>query len=199
LNAPTSDAKTIFGRAIDIEDAAAREAYLDQACGPNDQLRAEIDSLVHAHFKVGDFLKGPARDAATCLHGADAGEEGMVIGPYKLLERIGEAAAAGQWLQARLERLLPVEHFRAARPAISTVFCNERKSTPIAGMAHHLVARCPASDSHHVSGTPFESQKLVESGTLRLRNVFRCGLAPCGLMRFSPCVTASQFALPVFA
>ena len=24
--------------------------------------------------------------------------------------------------------------------------------------------RCPASDSHHVSGTPFESQKLVESG-----------------------------------
>jgi len=34
-----------------------------------------------------------------------------------------------QWLQARLERLLPVEHFRAARPAISTVFCNERKST----------------------------------------------------------------------
>jgi Transposase zinc-binding domain len=35
-----------------------------------------------------------------------------------------------QSLQARLERLLPVEHFHvAARRAISTVFCNERKST----------------------------------------------------------------------
>jgi hypothetical protein len=35
-----------------------------------------------------------------------------------------------QWLHARLERLLPVEHFHvAARPAILTVFCNERKST----------------------------------------------------------------------
>jgi hypothetical protein len=59
LNAPTSDAKTIFGRAIEIEDAASRAAYLDQACGPNEQLRAEIDGLVHAHFKVGDFLNGP--------------------------------------------------------------------------------------------------------------------------------------------
>jgi len=90
LNASSSDAKTIFGRAIEIEDAAARVAYLDQACGPNDQLRAEIESLIRAHFKVGDFLKGPARNAATSPEEAGSGEEGMVIGPYKLLERIGE-------------------------------------------------------------------------------------------------------------
>ena len=90
MNASTSDAKTIFGQAIDIEDAAARAAYLDQACGSNDPLRAEIDSLICAHFKAGDFLKGPAHDASTYLNEADSGEEGMVIGPYKLLERIGE-------------------------------------------------------------------------------------------------------------
>ena len=90
MNASSSDAKTIFGRAIEIEDAAARVAYLDQACGPNDQLRAEIESLIRAHFKVGDFLKGPARNAATSPEEAGFCEEGMVIGPYKLLERIGE-------------------------------------------------------------------------------------------------------------
>ncbi len=46
--------------------------------------------MLGAHFKVGDFLKGPARNAVTCLDEAGSGEEGMVIGPYKLLERIGE-------------------------------------------------------------------------------------------------------------
>jgi hypothetical protein len=40
-------------------------------------------------------------------------------------------------------------------------------------MAHQLVALCPVSDSHQVSGAPFESQKLVETGTRRLRNDFR--------------------------
>jgi hypothetical protein len=42
-----------------------------------------------------------------------------------------------------------------------------RETNPIAGMMHQLVALCSVSDSHQVSGAPFESQKLVESGTLR--------------------------------
>jgi len=58
-------------------------------------------------------------------------------------------------------------------PVILYLFADTPKEDPIAGMAHHFVAPCPASDSHQVSGPPFESQKLVESGTLHLRNGFR--------------------------
>ena len=49
-------------------------------------------------------------------------------------------------------------------------FLRTPKIDPIAGIAHHLVAPCPASDSHPVSDTPFESQKLVESETLIVRS-----------------------------
>src|SRR5580692_250705 len=67
----------------------------------------------------------------------------------------------------------------ASRSAKLNPFAGRPSNDPIAGMAHHLVAPCPVSDSHHVNGTPFESQKLVESGTLLLRNVFRDnGLGP---------------------
>jgi hypothetical protein len=60
----------------------------------------------------------------------------------------------------------------------SHTFFDAAKNDPIAGMAHHLVAPCPVSDSHHVNGTPFESQKLVESATFHLRNLNWLSFAP---------------------
>jgi hypothetical protein len=69
---------------------------------------------------------------------------------------------------------------RAARTQMRR-FLGTASKDPIAGMAHHVVAPCPASDSHHVSGTPFESRKLVNSGTFHLRNDFRhVDLLPIG-------------------
>ena len=34
-----------------------RAAYLDQACGSDAELRAEIESLLHAHDATGGFLE----------------------------------------------------------------------------------------------------------------------------------------------
>jgi len=163
LNAPTSDAKTIFGRAIDIEDAAARAAYLDQACGPNDQLRAEIDSLVRAHFKVGDFLKGPARDAATCLHEADAGEEGMVIGPYKLLERIGEGGMGVVFMadqHAPVRRRVALKIIKPGMDSRTVLARFEVERQALALMDHPNIAR--ALDAGVTdSGRPYFVMELV--------------------------------------
>jgi hypothetical protein len=44
------------------------------------------------------------------------------------------------------------EHQRAFFQS-SFLFLSNPEGDPIAGMAHHLVAPCPASDSHHVGGT----------------------------------------------
>ena len=163
MNAPSSDAKTIFGRAIDIEDAAAREAYLDQACGPNDQLRAEIDSLVHAHFKVGDFLNGPARDAATCLHEADAGEEGMVIGPYKLLERIGEGGMGVVFMadqHAPVRRRVALKIIKPGMDSRTVLARFEVERQALALMDHPNIAR--ALDAGVTdSGRPYFVMELV--------------------------------------
>ena len=163
MNASSSDAKTIFGRAIDIEDAAARAAYLDQACGQNDQLRAEIDSLIGAHFKVGEFLKGPARNAATCLDEADAGEEGMVIGPYKLLERIGEGGMGVVFMADQHEPVRRRVALKIIKPGMDTRevlarFDAERQA--LALMDHPNIAR--ALDAGVTdSGRPYFVMELV--------------------------------------
>ena len=40
--------------------AEQRAAYLDQACGENDELRRELESLLTAHNPEASFMAGPA-------------------------------------------------------------------------------------------------------------------------------------------
>jgi serine/threonine protein kinase/tetratricopeptide (TPR) repeat protein len=68
-----------------------RAAYLDQACGSDAELRAEIESLLHAHDTSCDFLENvPAGPDPTEDYQPIAERPGTVIGPYKLMEQIGE-------------------------------------------------------------------------------------------------------------
>src|SRR5205085_2942673 len=56
---PSAEAKSIFGKALELEPAA-RAAYLDEACAGDPRLRARIDGLVDAHGRAGGFLESPA-------------------------------------------------------------------------------------------------------------------------------------------
>ena len=68
-----------------------RAAYLDQACSSDAELRAEIESLLHAHDATGGFLEDlPAVPDPTEDYQPIAERPGTVIGPYKLMEQIGE-------------------------------------------------------------------------------------------------------------
>ena len=46
MTEPSLLAETIFAQALELESAAKREAFLDQACGDAPTLRAEIESLL---------------------------------------------------------------------------------------------------------------------------------------------------------
>ncbi|MBI3824311.1 MAG: protein kinase [Planctomycetes bacterium] len=50
----------IFLAALDIPGRAERSAYLDQACGADGSLRQQVDSLLSAHARSGEFLDVPA-------------------------------------------------------------------------------------------------------------------------------------------
>jgi serine/threonine protein kinase/WD40 repeat protein/tetratricopeptide (TPR) repeat protein len=82
--------ESVFAEALEIDDPHERTAFLDRACAGDPGLRHSVESLLSA-YGAGQFLEAPA--AAAVLTGADpavAERPGSVLGPYKLLEQIGE-------------------------------------------------------------------------------------------------------------
>jgi eukaryotic-like serine/threonine-protein kinase len=67
------------------------DSYLAEACEGDDELRKAARELLDAHLAAGSFLESPAPDLdATRDLPQSADGPGTVIGPYKLLEQIGE-------------------------------------------------------------------------------------------------------------
>src|SRR6516165_3019719 len=82
--------KPIVLAAIEIGSAAERAAFLGKACAGNPALRTEVEALLLAHAKPQRLLDAPVAGPPTADEPPLADGPGTVIGPYKLLEQIGE-------------------------------------------------------------------------------------------------------------
>jgi eukaryotic-like serine/threonine-protein kinase len=81
--------EAIFHGARRIEDRDVRAAYLDQVSGSDPTLRRRVDQLLRACEREASFLEVPACNATVDI-AVSAERPGTVIGPYKLMEQIGE-------------------------------------------------------------------------------------------------------------
>src|SRR5262245_21309183 len=83
--------RSIFLAALDIAEPSQRAAYLERPCGPNAKLRHHIEELIAAEGKLGGFLDRPHANVERTNEFATLVERpGTLIGPYKLLQVIGE-------------------------------------------------------------------------------------------------------------
>src|SRR5262249_9218534 len=82
--------KSIFLRAIEITSAEDRASYLDAACGDDPALRAQVEALLRAHERSLGLLDAPEAAGPMVDLGPVREGPGTVIGPFKLLEPIGE-------------------------------------------------------------------------------------------------------------
>ncbi|HEV3448481.1 MAG TPA: protein kinase, partial [Gemmataceae bacterium] len=86
----------VFLAAAEEDSAAGRAAVLDRLCGADAELRQRVETLLRAHEAPGAFLESRAPnlittiDEAAAVQAAVAEGPGIEIGPYKLLEQIGE-------------------------------------------------------------------------------------------------------------
>ena len=90
MNVPSGKERSIFIAALQRENAADRAAFLDEACGGNTDLRREVEGLLREFEQLGSFLESPARGPDATVDEPVGAGPGTVIGPYKLLEQIGE-------------------------------------------------------------------------------------------------------------
>src|SRR4051812_3519244 len=87
--------ETLFTDALEIADPPGRAAFLDRACAGDAALRGRVERLLAKHERAGSFLAGPAGAPAagglpTTVEEPGRAAPGTAIGPYKLLQQIGE-------------------------------------------------------------------------------------------------------------
>jgi eukaryotic-like serine/threonine-protein kinase len=109
--APPIIPDTIFDQAIAIADPQARAAFLDHACRHDSDFRRHAERMVQDHFQAGDFLDRPAI-AIDVTHPQPSEHVVAQIGPYKLLEQIGEG---GMGLVYMAEQQQPVRRLVALK------------------------------------------------------------------------------------
>src|SRR5262245_36011589 len=90
----------IFNAAVNLAPDE-RAAFLDRACGANRELRDEVESLLQAHDAPDSFLREPLD--RTAAYEPIAERAGGAVGPYKLLEQIGEGGMGAVWMAEQTE------------------------------------------------------------------------------------------------
>src|SRR5262245_18231022 len=113
--------KEIYDRALDLS-REEREGFLADACGDDDDLRREVESLLTAHDDAGTFLQSPAVEVAAREIVADEVPPpapqliGRELANYKIISLLGRGGMGEVYLAEdnRLHRkialkLLPAE------------------------------------------------------------------------------------------
>ena len=80
----------IFDEALRRAAGQDRARYLDEVCGGDPELRRRVERLLRAVSEAGSFLETPAQGPSPTVDQPPVEGPGIVIGPYKLLQQIGE-------------------------------------------------------------------------------------------------------------
>jgi serine/threonine protein kinase len=137
--------RTIFEHALELSPGVERDAYLDDACAADAELRGKVDALLEAHEAAGSFLESPAVDLSpTTAQPPILEQAGTVIGPYKLLQQIGEG---GMGVVFMAEQSHPVQRtvaLKIIKPGMDTrqvIARFEAERQALAMMDHPNIAR----------------------------------------------------------
>ncbi len=147
MNDDQASEETLLERALGFESAEERAAYLKGACADNSQLRAEVESLVQAHHAAGAFLKNKtaAADPTRRVESVDLAEGiGLVIGRYKLLQKIGEGGCGVVYMADQQEPVRRRVAFKIIKLGMDTkqvIARFEAERQALAMMDHANIAR----------------------------------------------------------
>ncbi len=160
----SQNTRNIFLAAVEIDDPHRRAAYLAEACCGDEALRQNVEELLRAHDVAGSFLADDgAPFARTVTHTGAADAPGTQIGPYKLLERIGEGGFGIVYMAEQEQPVRRRVALKIIKPGMDTAqviarFEAERQALAI--MEHPHIAKVYDAGATE-SGRPYFVMELV--------------------------------------
>jgi serine/threonine protein kinase/tetratricopeptide (TPR) repeat protein len=158
-----ADAKSIFLQALQCQAPDELHRFLDAACGGDTALRARAEELLQAHQDAGNFLGG-LRPLDATRDEPLAERPGTLVGPYKLMEQIGEG---GMGLVFVAEQQQPVRRkvaLKVIKPGMDTravVARFEAERQALAMMDHPNIAKVLDAGTTE-TGRPYFVMDLVK-------------------------------------
>ena len=136
MSAAVQTEKTIFLEAVEIASTTDRATFLDQACEGDPQLRAAVEALLLSHQRSQGLLD--ATSSPLDQH------PGTVIGPYKLLQQIGEGGMGVVYMAEQTEPIARRVALKIIKPGMDTrqvIARFEAERQALALMDHVNIAR----------------------------------------------------------
>jgi serine/threonine protein kinase len=167
--------KQIFLAAVEKPDSQELEGYLQEACGRDHDLRKQVDALLRRHEAAGSFLEHPVADerptgslaaepetsprVALALEAA-----GTNIGPYKLVQQLGEGGMGTVWVAEQTEPVKRRVALKLIKPGLDSAqvirrFEAERQA--LALMDHTNIAKVFDAGTT-LAGRPFFVMELIK-------------------------------------
>ena len=112
------DEQAIFEVARKIDSRAAREAYLQQICGDDAAIGQRVRALLKAYEESASFLESPAAPLVGTLDEPIRERPGSVIGPYKLLQQIGEGGMGTVFMAEQTEPIKRKVALKVIKPGM---------------------------------------------------------------------------------
>jgi WD40 repeat protein/serine/threonine protein kinase len=143
MNNVQPNVKDIFLGALDCQSPEELARFLDDACRDDEGLRARVEDLLRARRDAGSFLSGnwsPATEEMLPL----SEQPGMVIGPYKLLQQIGEGGMGVVFMAEQSEPIQRTVALKVIKPGMDTrqvIARFEAERQALAMMDHPNIAK----------------------------------------------------------
>jgi WD40 repeat protein/serine/threonine protein kinase len=170
------DEESLFHLALG-KPPAERAAFLEQACGGDAALRRHVEALLRAHETPGSFLARPALESGETLDSdanrphpetavvqPTAEESAERIGPYKLLQQLGEGGMGTVWLAEQREPVQRRVALKIIKPGMDSrqVLARfEAERQALALMDHPNIARV-FDGGTTANGRPYFVMELIK-------------------------------------
>jgi eukaryotic-like serine/threonine-protein kinase len=156
--------REIFVAALQKSDPTVRAAYLAEACSDDAALRERVESLLREQDQLGSFLESRDLGPGATVDRPPATEcPGTVIGPYKLLQQIGEGGMGTVFMAEQthpVQRKVALKVIKPGMDSRQVIARFEAERQALALMDHVNIARVLDAGTTE-SGLPYFVMELV--------------------------------------